>query len=118
MILGQALLEHGAELAQKPWYFAGLVLGELRQQARAHGASGTPHGLHLACRSAASSRDTLSGRSARIEHAFDEAQIQRQELLGVVHDETRGRTYSLSRERLRAATGRRAPTSGCKRRLV
>ena len=37
--------------------------------------------------SCSSSRETLSGRSARVDHALDEAQVDRHQRLGVVHDE-------------------------------
>ena len=85
-VLAQAFLEHAAELAPELLVLLRLVLGQLGQHLEHPARERAAHGLDLAVLLQQLARH-VQRQIVRIDHALDETQIQRQELLGVVHDE-------------------------------
>src|SRR5688572_5198303 len=86
MVFGQAFLEDGAELIPEALVLAGVVLGQPGQEVEHAAREGAAHGLDFAVGLQQLARD-VEWQVRRVQHALHEAQVQGQELLGVVHDE-------------------------------
>ena len=71
---------------QKAAYFSGSSLARFRQHVQCAPGQRAAHGLDFRILLQQLARD-VQRQVAGIEHAFHEPQVQRQELLGVVHDE-------------------------------
>ena len=85
-ILRQAFLQDRAELLPEGRVFVRLVLREPRQHVEHALGETAPDRLHLRVLLQQLTRD-VQRQIARIDHALDESQVQRQELLRIVHDE-------------------------------
>ncbi|MFM7708799.1 MAG: hypothetical protein ACKO9D_12445, partial [Gammaproteobacteria bacterium] len=85
-VLARAFLQHRAELLPERGVLLRLVLGEPREEVeRALGERGA-HRLDLGVLLQQLARD-VERQVVGVEHAAHEAQVERQELLRVVHDE-------------------------------
>ena len=86
-ILGGTLLEHAAEfLPEHAAYFSRSSRGELCEHIERPPRQCRAHGLDLRIPLQELARN-VERQVARVDYALDEAQVQRQKLLGVVHDE-------------------------------
>ena len=85
-VFAGAFFEHLAELFPERLIFFGLVFGQTCDQVQTALGQSAAHGLNFRIFLQQLARD-VQRQIAGIEHALDEAQVQRQELLGVVHDE-------------------------------
>jgi hypothetical protein len=86
LVLGDAFLQHRAELLPERGVLLRLVLGEPREQIEHPPGEPRADRLDLRLLLQQLARD-VERQIARVHHALDEAQVERQELLGVVHDE-------------------------------
>ena len=85
-ILGGAFLEHLAKLFPEGLVVLGLVLGELFQHVQGALGQRRLHGVDDRAR-LQDFAGNVQGQVIGIHHALDEAQVQRQELVGLIHDE-------------------------------
>ena len=85
-ILGEALLQHRAEFLPERAVLLRLVGRQARQQVEHALGQAAADGLDLRILLQQLARD-VQRQVVRVDHALDEAQVERQELLGVVHDE-------------------------------
>ncbi len=85
-VFAQALLEDAAELLPETGVFAGVLARQFRQQLQRAACERVAHRLDLLVLLQQFARD-IQRQVAGIDDSLDEAQVQGQELLSVVHDE-------------------------------